>query len=61
MRKRSYSLSQGGVSLAGVVLVLFSVSSGLGVSCKIGIKFNPASLQVSILELKNLMHCYKQL
>lgn len=52
MRNRSHALSLGGVSLAGVFLILLSVSSGLGVACKIGIKFNPASLQVNLFYVK---------
>lgn len=46
--------------MAGVVLIAISVAGGLGFSCLIGIKFNAASAQVSLLNFAFLeKHCLR--
>jgi len=41
--------SQGGIGVAGVLLVALSVAAGLGISSVAGIKFNASTTQVRLL------------
>lgn len=41
--------SQGGIGVAGVLLVALSVAAGLGISSVAGIKFNASTTQVGLL------------